>query len=174
MCACSVSRYSYSQCSDFDRFELKKAALDCHLLRHGWKYYNIWWNDVDFALLLAYLVIGARTGTKCTTIMKRFNEMRYKEVIEPRGEACGKVFMACCWLGVVSSIAATGGLAAPLVPVISTVTGFSSIATVLGLGVGGEQRFKQRQEACRNLVKRIPKLKGFFSGVGEEYSNLGS
>lgn len=137
--------------------------LGYFLLHHGWKYYNIWWNDVDFALLLAYLVVGARTGTKCAAIMKKFDLMRYKEVIEPREVACGKAFTAGWFLGStgIGLVAAAAGLGLVL-PFIGATTSFDLAATGVVLGLCEVQSFRRRQEACRNLVQRIPKLNAFF------------
>jgi hypothetical protein len=150
--------------------ELRDAIPDFALLREDWKYMNIWWNDVDFAVLLGFLVAGNRAAAKCKSMLNVFHELRYEEVVKPRSEGCVKGFMASWGVAMLSGVvtAASGGLAAPVtVPLFATAW-----ATGMGCGIAGTAISKgekakrdRRAQACRDLLSRFPQLRLVFDNM---------
>jgi hypothetical protein len=60
--------------------------------RPDWTYMNIWWNDVHFALLLAFLVAGHTATTKCKLILREFGQLRFEEVVKLRSNRCFRLY----------------------------------------------------------------------------------
>jgi hypothetical protein len=128
---------------------------------------NIWWNDVDFALLLGYLIVGQGAATKCKTILEVFCHLREEEVVRPRNEGCVKGRVVSFGVGAVSFMAtfATGGFLAPVtVPLFLT-----SCGTVMGCGIAESEISRgvmvkrlRRLDAFNDLVGRFPQLNALF------------
>jgi hypothetical protein len=143
------------------------VVSDFSLLREDWTYINIWWNDVDFALLLGFLVVGQRAAAKCKSIFKVFRQLREEEVVKPRSEGCGKGSLTCWGIAVFSfaAMAVSGGALAPVTaPLFAT-----ACTTGLGCGVAasairyGEMKKRCRRfQACRDLVHSFPQLRTIF------------
>jgi hypothetical protein len=137
-------------------------------LRSNWDYLNIWWNDADFALILAYLLVDDMAAPTCRALMHHLAELRETEVTEPRAQACshsaavGMTTFAGAWV----LTAVTGGLAAPItVPTMlgSWGWGVGSLITRDALRSGEGGRRKRRWTACAGLQDRFPRLQQLFA-----------
>ncbi|KAK3309979.1 uncharacterized protein B0T15DRAFT_488675 [Chaetomium strumarium] len=133
-------------------------------LRDLWgEYLNIWWNDADFALVLAYLLVDYAAAPLCCAIMRRMQDLRDTEVTKARGEAWRRNATAGAGMFVGSWVltVATGGLALPLTgPAMagSFLSAVGSAVTEDALKSAELTRGNQRREACERLQKHFPRL----------------
>lgn len=138
-------------------------------LRELWgEYRNIWWNDADFAITLAYLLLRGKAASRCRDLMASLAVLRKIEVTETRtqvwdkGVAVGAGTFFCA--GVLTIC--TGGMAAPVTgPVMagSWTLGVSSIITGNTLKDGEVKRWKRRLMACAKLQRHFPCLRKLFA-----------
>lgn len=144
------------------KLKRKKTVYD--QLSSKWDYLNIWWNDADFAIILAFLTIGDEITAECAQLLKRLAHLRSMDVIRPRDQACRTNFKAGVgtFLGASVLTVLTAGAAAPLVGPALVV---SSWGWALGsslveekLGEGGYNRYERRRQSCEELRARFPQI----------------
>lgn len=148
------------------------AIANCHqyfdLLRQGWEYLNISWNDVDFAIILGLLVTGSCAVEKSKILFNAFWKLRVQQVLRPRLEVCDKPFKGAWSVGFASGLAtvASLGLTAPV-----TIPLFLwSWGVAMGSGIAGfemqrhdEAMLGKRIAACRKLRRQFPQLQPILS-----------
>ncbi|KAE8445965.1 hypothetical protein EG329_012744 [Mollisiaceae sp. DMI_Dod_QoI] len=137
-------------------------------LRSDWCYRNIWWNDADFSLILAYLLVESKAAPKCAALMHRLAELREIEVTRPRAQASQGTAMACAATFVGSWVltAVTGGVALPVTgPAMIASWGGAMASGITGdiLSSGENEWRKRRKESRTKLQARFPDLRGLFS-----------
>jgi hypothetical protein len=67
---------------------LKQDKTVYNQLRPKWDYLNIWWNDADFIIILAFLTIGDEITAECARLLRRLAHLRFTDVLGPRDQAC--------------------------------------------------------------------------------------
>ncbi|KAL7947965.1 hypothetical protein V8C42DRAFT_342952 [Trichoderma barbatum] len=133
------------------RYDALKKCHDCfRLLCQSWKYTRMHWDDVDFATILLFLVLGPAAGTKCAPFYQALCKLRAEQAQGPRRGAPN--------LDPFLIAAATGGLAAPFV--LPLMAGGWAAATAMKNRNGSMP--DQRRKAYRNLVVQFPELKVLF------------
>jgi hypothetical protein len=137
-------------------------------LRSNWDYLNSWWNDADFALILAYLLVDDMAAPKCRALMHHLAELRETEVTESMAQACSKsaAVSMMTLAGACALTSATGGLAAAVtLPAMLNLwnpgVGSPIPRDALRSGEGG--RRKRRWTACAELQDRFPRLQQLFT-----------
>lgn len=135
------------------------------------EYRNIWWNDADLALALAYLLVEGPAAPTCREIMTRLAELRKSEVTEARREAWGKGFTAgsSAFVGAWAVTLLTGGAALPVTaPIMATSlsAGFGSGVVASTLQEAEAGRWRERRVASGRLEREFPRLEELFGGVG--------
>lgn len=144
-----------------------RALVGSDIIWHEWagsKYMRIWWNDVDYALVLAALVVGYRADVPVGRIFELFRDLRISEVTRPRMSGC-QTGATSAFLGFAGTFL-TGGLLAPLtLPMIvgGMATGMAFDISSTELRRGERSRWERRVQACRNLVRRFPQLEAVLS-----------
>ncbi len=136
-------------------------------LRSDWGYRNIWWNDADFSLILAYLLVESKAAPKCAALMHRLAELREIEVTRPRARASQGTTMACVATFVGSWVltAVTGGVALPVTgPAMIASWGGAVASGVTGDALlNGENEWRKRREESRaRLQASLPDLRGLY------------
>jgi hypothetical protein len=131
------------------------------------EYRNIWWNDGDLALALAYLLVPT-AALMCRALLRRLGELRKTEVTDTRRNAWGKGFTAgrALFAGACVLTAVTGGAALPLTePVMaaSLSAGFASTVTAASLQEAEAMRWRDRRAACGRLETEFPRLRELFA-----------
>ncbi|KAH8734616.1 hypothetical protein BGZ61DRAFT_127063 [Ilyonectria robusta] len=129
-------------------------------LREDWEYFNIWWNDADFAIILACLVDESAVSI-CRVLMRRRDELRETEVTKPR-QASGRTatFMTMAAAG--GLMVMTGGLAAPVAGPLFAAAGASHLAQDV-LTTKEALRRSQRMASSDQLQVRFPRLRQLFA-----------
>ncbi|KKO97461.1 hypothetical protein THAR02_10440 [Trichoderma harzianum] len=132
------------------QYDALKKSHKCHrLLNQDWKYTKMHWDDVDFAIILALLVLGPTAGTKCVQLYRALCKLRAEQVEGPRRGAPNiDPFLIA---------AATGGLAAPFV--LPLMAGGLAAAVMKGRNGGMPE---QRRKAYRGLMIQFPEVKVLF------------
>ncbi|KAL6836004.1 hypothetical protein J3E69DRAFT_320110 [Trichoderma sp. SZMC 28015] len=132
------------------QYDALKKSHKCHrLLNQDWKYTKMHWDDVDFAIILALLVLGPTAGTKCVQLYRALCKLREEQVEGPRRGAPNiDPFLIA---------AATGGLAAPFV--LPLMAGGLAAAVMKGRNGGMPE---QRRKAYRGLMIQFPEVKVLF------------
>ncbi|EHK42759.1 hypothetical protein TRIATDRAFT_32766 [Trichoderma atroviride IMI 206040] len=135
---------------------LKKCRQCFRVLCQDWKYMRMLWDDVDFAAILAFLVMGPSTATKSAQIYRALCMLRADQAEVPkRGGPTIDSFLIA---------AATGGLAAPFVlPLMAG--GLAAAAMRNRNGALPEQRRK----AYKSLMMQFPELKALFDAEEREH-----
>ncbi|KAL7916433.1 hypothetical protein GGI35DRAFT_473712 [Trichoderma velutinum] len=133
------------------QYDALKKSHKCHrLLNQDWKYTKMHWDDVDFAIVLALLVLGPIAGTRCVQIYRALCKLRAEQVEGPRRGAPNiDPFLIA---------AATGGLAAPFV--LPLMAGGFAAAAMMKSRNGG--MLEHRRKAYRGLMIQFPELKVLF------------
>lgn len=129
---------------------------------------HISWNDVDFAIILGFLVIGTQAADKSAMLFANFEQLRIEQVLVSIRKAPAKGFMSFSFASVAAGAltVATGGLAAALlVPIIfhSSVGSFGMGVIDAGVSVRDSYLWKTRRVACRDLVTQFEQLEVLFS-----------
>ncbi|KAH7155696.1 hypothetical protein B0J13DRAFT_672671 [Dactylonectria estremocensis] len=140
------------------------AIMDCtnyyYQLREDWKYFNIWWNDADFAIVLACLV-DRNAVSICRILMRRRDELREVEVTMPRQTSARRAtFMT--FAAASGLMAVTGGLAAPVAVPLFAAAGASHFAQDV-LRTGEEGRRDRRMASSEELQSKFPQLRQLFA-----------
>ncbi|KAH7156491.1 hypothetical protein EDB81DRAFT_392764 [Dactylonectria macrodidyma] len=140
------------------------AIVDCtsyyYQLREDWEYFNIWWNDADFAIVLACLV-DENAVSLCRILMRRRDELREVEVTKPRQTSCRRTtFMT--FAAASGLMAVTGGLAAPVAVPLFAAAGASQFAQDV-LKNGEEGRRDRRIASSDELQAQFPQLRQLFA-----------
>ncbi|KAK3901753.1 hypothetical protein C8A05DRAFT_34551 [Staphylotrichum tortipilum] len=138
------------------------------LMANWGEYRNIWWNDADLALALAYLLVEGPGASTCREIMNRLAELRKSEVTEARREAWGKGFTAgsSAFVGAWAVTLLTGGSVLPVTaPIMATSlsAGFGSGVVASGLQEAEATRLRDRKIACGRLERELPRLSELFA-----------
>jgi hypothetical protein len=129
------------------------------VLCQEWKYMRMLWDDVDFAAILGFLVMGPAATTKSIKIYQALCKLRAEQAESPRrGAPTIDPFLIA---------AATGGLAAPF---------------MLPLMAGGWAAMKnrnsampeQRRKAYKSLTMQFPELKVLFEAEEMEHKEEAS
>lgn len=129
---------------------------------------DISWNDVDFAIILGFLVIGTQAADKSAMLFAGFEQLRIKQVLVPRRNMPGKGFMGCWWTSVAAGVltVATGGLAAPVTGPVIFGSGIAGMGIgVIGMGVQARDSslWATRRATCRDLATQFEQLGVLFS-----------
>ena len=126
-------------------------------------YMWIWWNDVDYALILAALVIGPRSYFPIKQLFKTFDRLRKTELTGPRQGRCATATAAGAGmseLGTFVSMASAGILAPVALPLMAAGTATFAFSSLIKSSISSGERGKQqrRDEACRRLIQHYPQL----------------
>ncbi|KAL7930372.1 hypothetical protein V8C35DRAFT_283533 [Trichoderma chlorosporum] len=128
---------------------LKKCHEHFRLLSQDWKYVKMHWDDVDFAVILAHLVLGPAAGTRCVQLYRALCKLRIEQA---GGQRRGAPAIEPLLIA-----AATGGLAAPFVlPLMA-----GGLAAVVMKSRNDNMR-DQRKKAYRGLMVQFPELNALF------------
>lgn len=122
-----------------------------------WKYMRMLWDDVDFAAILAFLVMGPSTATKSAQIYRALCMLRadQAEVSKRGGPNIESLLVA----------AATGGLAAPFVlPLMA-----GGLAAAAAMRSRNAALPEQRRKAYKSLMMQFPELKALFDAEEREH-----
>jgi hypothetical protein len=131
---------------------------DFDLLRSGWEYRNISWNDVDFAILLGSLVVGPKAMGRCRELFQAMETLRFEQFLVPRAQLSAGFVTAVSAMAVLG----TGGLAAPFVgPMVLGKFGASGAK----ISRRDQVIWDQRLDVSRDLGVRFPQLRDFFDEV---------
>ncbi|KAM0460602.1 hypothetical protein ACHAPV_004879 [Trichoderma viride] len=135
---------------------LKKCRQCFRVLCQDWKYMRMLWDDVDFAAILAFLVMGPSTATKSAQIYRALCILRADQAeVSKRGGPTIDSFLIA---------AATGGLAAPFVlPLMAG--GLAAAAMRNRNGALPEHRRK----AYKSLMMQFPELKALFDAEERQH-----
>ncbi|KAM0248869.1 hypothetical protein ACHAQJ_009268 [Trichoderma viride] len=131
---------------------LKKCRQCFRVLCQEWKYIRMLWDDVDFAVILGFLVMGPGASTKSIKIYRALCKLRAEQAETPRRGAPNiDPFLIA---------AATGGLAAPFVlPLLAG--GWAAAMKNRNLN-GAAMMPEQRRSAYKSLTMQFPELKALF------------
>ncbi|KAL7922760.1 hypothetical protein ACQKWADRAFT_291308 [Trichoderma austrokoningii] len=134
---------------------LNKCRQCFRVLCQDWKYIKMLWDDVDFAAILAFLVMGPAAATKSAQIYRALCMLRADQAAIPRrdGPILDSFLIA----------AATGGLAAPLV--LPLMAGGLAAAA---LKSRNNALPEQRRKAYKSLMMQFPELKALFDAEERE------
>jgi hypothetical protein len=137
-------------------------------LRQNWDYLNIWWNDADFALILAHRLISDKPAQKCREIFQRLAILRLAEVTAVRSQKCGtsiRAGVATFAGGWVLTVVTLGAAAPVSVPVMLGGWGCAFTSGIIGgaLQAGEQAREARRVSACKSLQTRFPRLSLLFA-----------
>lgn len=135
----------------------KQSQIGFRVLCQDWKYMRTLWDDVDFAAILAFLVMGPATATKAAQIYRALCILRAEQAESPRagGPNIESFLMA----------AATGGLAAPFV--LPLMAGGLAAAAVMKNR--NDALPEQRRKAYKSLMMQFPELKALFDAEEREH-----
>lgn len=114
------------------------------------------WDDVDFAAILAFLVMGPATASKSAQIYRALCMLRADQAEVPRrgGPILDSFLIA----------AATGGLAAPFV--LPLMAGGLAAAAMRGRS---DALPEHRRKAYKSLMMQFPELKALFDAEEREH-----
>jgi hypothetical protein len=132
-------------------------------LRIGWDYLNIWWNDADFAIILASLLDDTALRS-CRLLVRQLSRMRTAEVVRPRGEMCDKGLFAgaAVFGGAFVAFCVTGGWALPICYASFGAT-WTGVFAVGNLEEIQKARKARRKDNCVSLEGRFPRLRLLFA-----------
>ncbi|KAL6900198.1 hypothetical protein GGI43DRAFT_62105 [Trichoderma evansii] len=136
---------------------LKKCRQCFRVLCQDWKYTRMLWDDVDFAAILAFLVMGPATATKSAQIYRALCMLRadQAEVSKQGGPNIDSFLIA----------AATGGLAAPFVlPLMA-----GGLAAAAMRNQRNAALPEQRRKAYKSLMMQFPELNALFDAEEREH-----
>ncbi|PNP39327.1 hypothetical protein TGAMA5MH_08745 [Trichoderma gamsii] len=135
---------------------LKKCRQCFRVLCQDWKYMRMLWDDVDFAAILAFLVMGPSTAAKSAQIYRALCMLRadQAEVSKRGGPNIESLLVA----------AATGGLAAPFV--LPLMAGGLAAAAMRSRNAALPE---QRRKAYKSLMMQFPELKALFDAEEREH-----
>ncbi|RSL49689.1 hypothetical protein CEP54_012288 [Fusarium duplospermum] len=137
--------------------EEQDAVISCHAyfasLRRGWRYVNLSWNDVDFAIILGFLVVGPPAARSTTDLFTRFSTLRINQVLGARQMVRENEAVSLWWW--MYTVAGT------VVPLIGL---FAALETI--------KMWNRRIAYCRVLQRRFPQLEELFRGMkAEQWGN---
>ncbi|KAF4955343.1 hypothetical protein FSARC_11877 [Fusarium sarcochroum] len=118
-------------------------------LRKGWDDIDIFWNNVDFTIILSFLLVGTSSTDICKKMFDQFASLRLEQAHRNKD-------MNRAQLGAGAAIFTllTGGLAAPLtIPMMMGVEAAEKTMSRRDRFLWGE-----RLSACQNLLSRFEKL----------------
>lgn len=130
------------------------------MLRQDWDYRRISWNDVDFAIILGFLVTGSQAATTSKAIFSHFSQLRIDQALIPRRKAAFGLSMAALGATIL-----TGGLASPITAplLVSGTLPVVDMALDKTLSPRDAAMWQQREDACRKLLGQFHELKAIFS-----------
>ncbi|EHK22721.1 uncharacterized protein TRIVIDRAFT_53979 [Trichoderma virens Gv29-8] len=135
---------------------LKKCHECFRPLCQGWKYMRMHWEDVDFAVIFAFLVMGPALRTRCVQVYRALCKLRSEQAEGSRRGAPN--------IDPLLIAAATGGLAVPFVlPLMAS----GLVAAAVTKNRNGDMP-EQRRKAYRSLMTRFPEVKMLFEDEEEE------
>ncbi|RSL45926.1 hypothetical protein CEP53_010548 [Fusarium sp. AF-6] len=147
--------------------EEQDTVNSCHTyfasLRQGWNYKNISWNDVDFAIILGFLVTAPQAAQTTKDLFTCFSRLRMEQAQEGRVLVPMKGFFTCwCVCAAAGAVTVlTGGLAAPVTTPLfvgSNVTGMGFGFAGLAIGVRDQNIWEKRIEFFQALQRQFPQL----------------
>ncbi|KAL7965757.1 hypothetical protein HDV63DRAFT_217928 [Trichoderma sp. SZMC 28014] len=135
---------------------LKKCRQCFRVLCQDWKYMRMLWDDVDFAAILAFLVMGPSTATKSAQIYRALCMLRadQAEVSKRSGPNIEALLVA----------AATGGLAAPFA--LPLMAGGLAAAAMRNRNAALPEH---RRKAYQSLMMQFPETKALFDAEEREH-----
>jgi hypothetical protein len=159
--SCEFSHFSSPQevIKAWSQADTKQKVYD--QLSSKWDYLNIWWNDADFAIILAFLTVGDDITAECARLLIRLAQLRSADVLRPRDQACQTNVNAGAGIfaGSTALIMVTGGTAAPLVLMLGSWGWFFGSDVVhKKLKDGENSRYKRRRQSCHELQARFPQI----------------
>ncbi|UPK90794.1 hypothetical protein LCI18_001729 [Fusarium solani-melongenae] len=125
-------------------------------LRRGWKYMNISWNDVDFAIILGFLVTGPQAAQRTKNLFIRFSRLRINYLV-----GRGNVVRATPGVAAALTAAWVAAIAGPLF-VVGSALAVGSGVDRHGISARDEAMWKRRIEWCKDIQHRFPQLEEFF------------
>ncbi|KAF5675792.1 hypothetical protein FHETE_2395 [Fusarium heterosporum] len=115
-------------------------------LRQGWDETNTYWNDIDFAIIFGFLLVGSSSADVCKKLFEQFATGRIEQAQRNKRSQLGA--------GAAILTLLTGGLAAPV-----------TIPMMMGAGaaemtMSKRDRFlwEQRRSMCKELLDRYQQL----------------
>ncbi|KAF4473323.1 hypothetical protein FAGAP_13241 [Fusarium agapanthi] len=119
-------------------------------LREGWDDANIYWSDIDFAIIFAFLLVGTSSVDTCKKLLDQFSNLRVEKV--SRNKELNRTRLGA---GAAVLTLLTGGLAAPI-----------TIPMMMGAEMTTSTRdqylWSERTRMCKELLGRYEKLEAII------------
>ncbi|KAH7150827.1 hypothetical protein DER46DRAFT_613920 [Fusarium sp. MPI-SDFR-AT-0072] len=119
-------------------------------LRQGWDDVNIYWSDIDFAIILAFLLVGTSSIEICKTLFDQFSTLRVEKA--SRNKELNRTRLGA---GAAVLTLLTGGLAAPIT--IPMMMGAEMTTSTHDRYLWGE-----RMRMCKELLGRYKQLEAII------------
>lgn len=117
---------------------------------------KISWNDVDFAIILGFLVTGPQAAQRTKNLFIRFSRLRINYLV-------GRGNVVRATPGVATAL--TAGLAAAIVGPLFVAGWASAMGSGVdrhGISARDAAMWKRRIEWCQDIQHRFPRLEEFF------------
>jgi hypothetical protein len=117
-------------------------------LRQGWDDVNIYWSDIDFAIIFAFLLVGTYSVDICKKLFDQFSNLRVEKA--SRNKELNRTRLGA---GAAVLTLLTGGLAAPIT--IPMMMGAEMTTSTHDRYLWGE-----RMRMCKELLGKHEQLEG--------------
>ncbi|EFX06567.1 hypothetical protein CMQ_6888 [Grosmannia clavigera kw1407] len=140
-----------------------KAVSTCQeyfaVLRQNWDYRKISWNDVDFAIILGFLVTGPQATTTCKALFSHFSQMRIDQALIPRRNDAFGLSMAALGATIL-----TGGLATPITApmIVGGLLPVMDTGSDKSLSPRDAAMWQHREASCQRLLSQFHELRSVF------------
>ncbi|KAI8675580.1 hypothetical protein NCS57_00459600 [Fusarium keratoplasticum] len=141
---------------DEDQDDVNSCHAYFAALRQDWNYMKISWNDVDFAIILGFLVTGPQAAQRTKNLFIRFSRLRINYLV-------GRGNVVRATPGVATAL--TAGLAAAIVGPLFVAGWASAMGSGVdrhGISARDAAMWKRRIEWCQDIQHRFPRLEEFF------------
>lgn len=115
-------------------------------LREEWNDVNIYWSDIDFAIIFAFLLVGTSSTEICKKLFDQFSNLRVEKA--SRNKELNRTRLGA---GAAVLTLLTGGLAAPItIPMM--------MGAEMTTSTHDRYLWSERMRMCKELLGRYEKL----------------
>ncbi|KAI1023699.1 hypothetical protein LB505_011208 [Fusarium chuoi] len=119
-------------------------------LCEGWNDINIYWSDIDFAILLAFLLVGTSSTGTCKKLFDQFSSLRVEKA--SRNKELNRTRLGA---GAAVLTLLTGGLAAPItIPMM--------MGAEMTTSTHDRYLWSERMRMCKQILGRYEKLEAII------------
>ncbi|KAF4340073.1 hypothetical protein FBEOM_6008 [Fusarium beomiforme] len=125
---------------------IDKVNKSFESLREGWNDVNIYWNDIDFAIIFAFLLVGTSSIDICKKIFNQFANIRVEKASRNKDLNRARLGAGAAVLTLL-----TGGLAAPItIPMM--------MGAEMTTSTHDRYQWGERISMCQELLTRYEQL----------------